>query len=211
MKQLTKFLLELGPLVTFFLVNAYYGIFPATAIFMVAITISLVASWVLFKKIAAMPLVTAVFVIVFGGLTLYLQDETFIKVKPTIVNCMFAGILFSGLYFGRLFLKIVFEEAFQLSDEGWKKLTIRWGGFFLFLALLNEVVWRGADFYYIPQGELTAAALEQAKKTATDLWVNFKVFGIMPLTMVFAMTQLGLITKYSTESEKSDNAEAKPQ
>ncbi len=209
MKQLTKFLLELGPLVTFFLVNAYFGIFPATAVFMVAITISLVASWALFKKIAAMPLVTAVFVLVFGGLTLYLQDETFIKVKPTIVNFMFAGILFSGLYFGRLFLKMVFEEAFQLTDEGWKILTIRWGGFFIFLALLNEVIWRGADWYYIPSGELTAAALEQAKKTATDLWVNFKVFGIMPLTMVFAMSQIGLITKYSTESENSENAEVK--
>lgn len=209
MKQLTKFLLELGPLVTFFLVNAYYGIFPATAVFMVAITISLIASWILFKKIAAMPLVTAVFVIIFGGLTLYLQDELFIKVKPTIVNFIFAGILFSGLYFGRLFLKIVFEEAFHLTDEGWRKLTIRWGGFFIFLALLNEVVWRGADWYYIPQGELAEAALTQAKKAANDLWVNFKVFGIMPITMIFAMTQIGLITKYSTDPENSENAEAK--
>lgn len=179
-----KLLVELGPLVLFFLVNWQAGkhlsdpkqaIFWATGCFMAATVVSLLASKYLFRKVAVMPLVTGVFVMVFGGLTLYLQDEQFIKMKPTIVNAIFSALLFSGLLMDRIFLKMVFGDVMRLTEPGWRKLTIRWALFFAFLALLNEVVWR---FY------------------STDTWVTFKVFGIMPLTMVFAMAQIGLLKKY---------------
>ncbi|MEZ5898668.1 MAG: septation protein A [Hyphomicrobium sp.] len=179
-----KLLVELGPLVLFFLVNWQAGkhlsdpkqaIFWATGCFMAATVVSLLASKYLFGKVAVMPLVTGVFVMVFGGLTLYLQDEQFIKMKPTIVNAIFSALLFSGLLMDRIFLKMVFGDVMRLTEPGWRKLTIRWALFFAFLALLNEIVWR---FY------------------STDTWVTFKVFGIMPLTMVFAMSQIGLLKKY---------------
>lgn len=173
--QLLKLLVEVGPLVVFFAFNYFSGIFWGTGAFMVATAISLIASRVLFGRVPVMPLVTGVFVLVFGGLTLWLQDDHFIKIKPTIVNALFAGALFTGLLAGYSLLKIVFGEAFRLTDEGWRKLTIRWACFFTFLALLNEVVWRSLS---------------------TDAWVNFKVFGIMPLTMIFALAQMGLLKQY---------------
>ncbi len=173
--QLLKLLVEVGPLVVFFAFNYSSGIFWGTGAFMVATAISLIASRVLFGRVPVMPLVTGVFVLVFGGLTLWLQDDHFIKIKPTIVNALFAGALFTGLLAGHSLLKIVFGEAFHLTDEGWRKLTIRWACFFTFLALLNEVVWRSLS---------------------TDAWVNFKVFGIMPLTMIFALSQMGLLKQY---------------
>ena len=175
MKQLLKLVLELGPLVIFFFANAQFGIFTATAIFMAAVSISLTASWLLLKKVATMPLITGVFVMVFGGLTIYLENETFIKVKPTIVNLLFAVILFGGLHYRRSFLKIVFEEAFALTEFGWRKLTVHWACFFVFLAILNEIVWRNFS---------------------TDFWVSFKVFGLMPLTILFAVSQVGLLQKH---------------
>ena len=183
-RQGLKLLVELGPLVTFFMVNWQGGkwladpkhaIFWATGTFMVATLAALAASRYLFGKVAVMPLITAVFVVVFGGLTLYLQDEQFIKMKPTIVNALFAGLLFAGLMAKRTFLKMVFGDVMRLTEEGWRILTIRWGVFFLLLALLNEFVWRTYP---------------------TDTWVSFKVFGIMPLTMIFAMAQIGLLKKY---------------
>jgi intracellular septation protein len=173
--QLLKLLVEVGPLVVFFVMNARAGIFWGTGGFMVATVISLVASRILFGRVPVMPLVTGVFVLVFGGLTLWLQDDHFIKIKPTIVNALFAGALFAGLLAGHSLLKIVFGEVFRLTDEGWRKLTIRWACFFTFLALLNEVVWRSFS---------------------TDVWVSFKVFGIMPLTMIFAIAQMGLLKQY---------------
>ena len=179
--QFLKFLVEFGPLIVFFLGNAKYGIFFATGAFMVATIVSLVISRLLFKHIATMPLITGVFVMIFGGLTIWLQNETFIKLKPTIVNLMFASILFGGLYFGRLFLKLVMGEVFEMKDEGWHKLTIRWGVFFVMLAVLNEFVWRNFS---------------------TDMWVNFKVFGIMPLTLIFGISQIGLLQKYHIDFDK---------
>ena len=128
-----------------------------------------------------MAMVTAVIVLVFGGLTLVLHDETFIKMKPTIIYLLFAGVLLGGLVFSKPLLAIVFDAVFHLTDEGWRKLTLRWAMFFLALAVLNEIVWR---------------------TQTTDFWVNFKVFGVVPLTFVFAALQYPLLQKYSVEEER---------
>ncbi|RUT30041.1 septation protein A [Arsenicitalea aurantiaca] len=179
--QLTKLGLELGPLVVFFIANARADIFVATAWFMGAMVVSLLGSWLLLKRIAVMPLVTGVVVLVFGGLTLWLQDDTFIKMKPTIVNTMFGAVLLGGLLFGQSLLKYVFGDVYKLKPEGWTALTLRWGLFFFVLAILNEVVWRGFS---------------------TDFWVAFKVWAIMPLTIVFSMFQLPLLTRYAPDAEE---------
>ncbi|MEM7299667.1 MAG: septation protein A [Pseudomonadota bacterium] len=188
-----KLALEMGPLMVFFFANsrgetlakqfpalAELGgpIFIATAFFMVAITISLVVSWMLTRSLPMMPLISGVVVLVFGALTLYLQDELFIKLKPTIVNLMFASVLLGGLLFGKSLLGYVFDSVFKLDEEGWKKLTLRWGLFFVFLAIVNEVVWRNFS---------------------TDFWVAFKVWGMMPITMIFTVSQMPLIMRHSTE------------
>ncbi len=171
-----KMLLDIGPLIVFFAVNAFFGIFAATAIFMVTITAALIATRVLFGELAAMPIVTAAFVLVFGGLTLYLQDETFIKMKPTVVYLLFAGLLLAGLALNRIFLETVMGEVFSLTEEGWIILTYRWVYFFVGLALMNEIVWRNFS---------------------TDTWVSFKVFGLLPLTLIFAGLQVRLLREYS--------------
>ena len=178
--QALRMALDLGPLLLFFGVNALYGIFVATGFFMVAIVTALITSRLLTGKFAKMPLVTAVLVIVFGGLTLYLQDETFIKIKPTVIYVLFASILLGGLAVKRIFLQAVLGEVFQLDAEGWRKLTYRWAGFFIFLALANEAVWRSVS---------------------TDTWVSFKVFGLLPLTLIFAAMQTGLLQKHSQSSD----------
>jgi intracellular septation protein len=178
--QLIKMALELGPLVVFFVVNARVGIFAATAWFMGAMVVSLLASWLILKKIAVMPLVTGVVVLVFGGLTLWLQDDTFIKIKPTITNGLFAGILLGGLVFKQSLLKYVFGDVYKLRPEGWSKLTLNWGLFFVVLAVINEVLWRNFS---------------------TDIWVAFKVWGVMPLTIAFSISQLSLLNKYAPPSE----------
>ncbi len=174
-KQLLKLLVELGPLVVFFVANSQFGILIGTQVFVIATIISLSVSRVVLGKIATMPLVSGVFVVVFGGLTVYLADELFIKMKPTIVNTLFAAILFGGLAYGKSWLKYLFDDAFRLTDEGWRKLTFRWASFFVLLAVLNEIVWR---------------------TTSTDFWVSFKLLGIMPLTIIFAISQVGLLKKY---------------
>ncbi|MFJ5488367.1 septation protein A [Hansschlegelia beijingensis] len=171
-----KLAMELGPLVVFFIANSRSNLFTATALFMGATVISLAASWLLTRRLPIMPLVSGVVVVVFGGLTLALQDELFIKLKPTIVNLLFAGALFGGIAFGKPLLEVVFDQAFNLTHEGWMKLSLRWAWFFVFLAAVNEVVWR---------------------TQTTDFWVAFKVWGIMPLTMIFAMAQAPLLQRYS--------------
>jgi intracellular septation protein len=192
---LLKLALEMGPLVVFFSVNSAFGIFPGTAAFMAATVVALGISYALTRTIPVMPLVTAVFVLVFGGLTLYLADDTFIKLKPTIVNLMFASILFIGLVTGRLFIKLIFENAFQLFDRGWILLTRAWIIFFLVLAGLNEFVWRNFP---------------------TDTWVNFKVFGVMPLTLLFSISLFPFIMRHSipaaetTESAKKSDVDKDP-
>ncbi|BCJ89475.1 putative intracellular septation protein A [Terrihabitans soli] len=174
-----KFALELGPLVIFFVANSRAGLFWGTGCFMAATAVSLAVSWFLIRRLPIMPLVTGVVVLIFGGLTLYLQDELFIKLKPTIVNTLFAGALFAGLFFGKSLLAVVFEAAFDLTPEGWRKLTWRWAFFFVFLAVLNEVIWRNFS---------------------TDFWVAFKVWGTMPLTFLFALLQVPLLTRYDAKT-----------
>ncbi|WP_187968666.1 septation protein A [Aquibium microcysteis] len=193
MNPLLKLALELGPLMVFFFANsrgewlaerfpalgAFGGpLFMATGLFMVATAISLTVSWLLVRTLPIMPLVSGVVVFVFGALTLWLQDEIFIKMKPTIVNTLFGVVLLGGLFFGKSLLGYVFDEAFKLDAEGWRKLTLRWGVFFLFLALVNEVVWR---------------------LFSTDTWVAFKVWGIMPITLIFTFSQMPLIMRHSTD------------
>ena len=172
-----KLALEVGPLVTFFVAQRQADLFVATGVFMAAMLVSLGVSYALTRTLPVMPVVSAVLVLVFGGLTLWLQDELFIKLKPTIVNLMFGAALLGGLAFGRPLLPLVLGTVFQLSAEGWRKLTLRWGVFFLLLALLNEVVWRNFT---------------------TETWVSFKVFGIMPLTLLFVLSQTPLIMRYDS-------------
>jgi intracellular septation protein len=180
---LLKLVFEFVPLVVFFAANALYDLRVATAALMVATIISLIASKLVLKKIPVMPLVTGAIVLVFGGLTLFLHDELFIKIKPTVVNLLFAAALAGGLFFGRSLIKIVLGDAIKLQDEGWRKLTVRWAMFFVFLAVLNEIVWRGFP---------------------TSTWVTFKSFGIMPLTFLFMMAQIGLLQKYQLPEDIAD-------
>lgn len=177
MHPMVKLVVEIGPLVAFFFTNARAGIFTATAVFMICVAISLGVSYGLTRRIAILPLVTAVFVMVFGGLTLWLEDELFIKLKPTIVNMLFAAILFGGLIVKKPLLEPLFGEVMALDKQGWRKLSLRWACFFVILAVLNEIVWRNFS---------------------TDAWVSFKVFGIMPLTMIFALSQMPLINRHMT-------------
>ena len=193
-----KFLLELGPGLVFFFttirgewlaekfpVLTHLGepILIATAFFMVATALSLSASWLLTRSLPLMPLVSAIVVFVFGALALYLQDKTFAFMKPTIINSLFGLTLLGGLLFGKSLLGYVFNAAFQLDAEGWRKLTIRWGVFFLFLAVLNEVVWRN----------FSEAA-----------WLYFKVWGTIPITLLFTFSQMPLIMRHSLEEKAKE-------
>lgn len=185
MNQGLKLVLEAGPLVVFFVTNAKFGIFTATAVFMVVTVLALGYSYIKLKKLPTMPLVGGAFIMVFGGLTIVLEDDTFIKLKPTIVNILFSSALFSGLYMDKNFLKTVLESALSLDDEGWRKLAWRWAWYFLVLAALNEAVWR---------------------TQTTDMWVNFKVFGVMPLTLLFSFSQVPLILRHQPPEGEEESA-----
>lgn len=186
---LLKLALELGPLAVFFLTyrvyaedtvlilgREYQGVVLATIAFIPAILASLAVSWALTRELPKMAVVTAIVVVIFGGLTIWLNDATFIKMKPTIVNLIFAAILGWGLVMGRSYLKYLIGDALPLMDEGWLILTKRWAAWFLFMAILNEVIWR----------------------TQTEsFWVNFKTFGSFGLTLAFMISQAGLLKRYA--------------
>ncbi len=171
---------ELGPILIFFAAYYLYDLIVATGAIMVTTLAALCVSYYYERKLPAMPMVTAVVVMVFGGLTLYLNDETFIKLKPTIIYALFATTLGAGLVLGKSFVKILFSNFWNLTDDGWKKLTLRLMLFFLFMAAANEVIWRNFS---------------------TDIWVNAKVFGFTIATFLFFMSQVPLLTKHSLEAE----------
>ncbi|MGH6954688.1 MAG: septation protein A [Alphaproteobacteria bacterium] len=174
MNPFVRLFVDVGPLAAFFVAYARAGIMTATAAFMVATVIALAIGYLLERRVARMPLVSGVVVMLFGGLTLVLEDETFIKLKPTIVYLVFAGTLAGGLAAGRYLLRSLLEVAFRLNDEGWRRLSVRWAFFFLAMAALNEAVWR---------------------TLSTDAWVTLKVFGFLPLTLLFAAAQIPLIRR----------------
>ncbi len=168
-------MLDLGPLVLFFATYEFFGIFAATGIFMAAVLAALGIGYAIERRVSPMPVFTAILVLIFGGLTLYLKNDVFIKMKPTVLYALFGAILLGGLGFNRLFIKYVFAHAFQLTDDGWRQLTWRWGIFFFALAVLNEIVWRNFS---------------------TDSWVIFKVWIIIPLIFLFALTQSAFVLKH---------------
>ena len=170
-----KIALEMGPLVLCFIGNAYGGIYVATGLLMVATPLSLAIMWVIARRIAITPLISAALVLVFGALTIYLQDDHFIKIKATLVNGLFATALLGTLAFGKPLLPYMLDGMVALTDRGWRILTLRWGLFFLAMAVLNEVVWRSAS---------------------TDTWITFKTFGYLPLTLIFALSQAPLMARY---------------
>ena len=182
-----KLATELGPLLVFFVANAKFNLFVATGAFMVAIVAAMIASYMVVRHVPIMAIVTGVIVLVFGTLTLVLHDETFIKMKPTIIYGLFAAILGGGLLFGRSFIAILFDQMFNLTPKGWRILTMRWALFFLAMAVLNEIVWR---------------------TQSTDFWVAFKAFGAIPITMIFAMTQMPVIKRYHQEPATLEASEA---
>ena len=179
MKSVYKLLVDIGPLAVFFYFYSKNGLQASILPFMIATVIAVLFSYIVEKKIPIMPTVGAGIVLVFGGLTIYFDNDIFFKMKPTIINMLFAIILYGGIIFKKLLLKYLLGAALQLEEKGWKILTQRWIGFFIALAILNEIVWR---------------------TQSTDIWVNFKVFGILPITFIFTMTQFPLIKRYQIEN-----------
>ena len=178
MKSIYKLLIDIGPLAVFFIFYTRSGLQASILPLMIATVIAVLFSYILEKKIPIMPTVGAGIVLIFGGLTIYFDNEVFIKMKPTIINLIFAIILYGGMLVKKPLLKILLGAALRLKEEGWRLLTYRWIGFFIALAVLNEIVWR---------------------TQTTDIWVNFKVFGILPITFIFTMTQFPLIKKHQID------------
>lgn len=188
-RQLWKIAIDLGPLLIFFGAYLAGGIYWATGVLMVAMLVSLVAARIVLGHISPTLIATTVLVEVFGAMTLWLHDPRFIKMKPTIINLVFAAVLLGGLVLRKPLLQMLLGEALRLTDEGWRVLTMRWAAFFVGLAVLNEIVWRNFS---------------------EGIWASFKVFGILPLTMVFFAFQWGLIRRHALqppeESDKSANS-----
>ena len=202
LSPLLRLLLDVGPLVLFFVANARpvlfmpvvaplipeglatgerAGIFVATAVFMTAVIVALAVSYAATRQLPVMALVSTIIVLVFGSLTLFLHDETFIKLKPTLIYALFGATLLAGLMFDKPLIAVVFDAVFHLTAEGWRRLTVRWAVFFFAMAALNEIVWRNAS---------------------TDFWVSFKLFGFVPLTLLFAAMQYPLLQKYAAEAKE---------
>ena len=178
MKSIFKLLIDIGPLAVFFVFYTRSDLKTAILPFIIATTIAVLFSYIIEKKIPIMPTVGAAIILVFGGLTIYFDNETFFKMKPTIINLLFAGILYVGIILNKSLLRYLLGAPLKLQDEGWDILTKRWIGFFIALAILNEIIWR---------------------TQTTDMWVNFKVFGILPITFIFTLTQFSTIKKYQVE------------
>ena len=178
MKGILKLIIDIGPLAIFFIFYTKSNLQSAILPFMIATIIAILISYIVDKKLPIMPTVGAAIILLFGGLTIYFDNEVFFKMKPTIINLLFAFILYVGMLIRKPLLKILLGAALKLKEEGWRILTYRWIGFFIALAILNEIVWR---------------------TQSTDIWVNFKVFGILPITFIFTMTQFPLIKKYQVE------------
>ena len=178
MKSIYKLLIDIGPLAVFFIFYTRGDLKTAILPFMIATIIAVLFSYILEKKIPIMPTVGAVIILIFGGLTIYFDNETFFKMKPTIINLLFAGILYGGIILNKSLLRYLLGAALKLQDKGWDILTKRWIGFFIALAILNEIIWR---------------------TQTTDIWVNFKVFGILPITFIFTLAQFSTIKKYQIE------------
>ena len=175
MKSISKLLIDIGPLAVFFIFYTRSDLQSAILPFMIATVIAVLFSYTLEKKIPVMPTVGGIIILVFGGLTIYFDNDVFFKMKPTIINLLFAGILYGGIVLKKPLLRYLLGAALKLQDEGWSILTKRWIGFFIALAILNEIIWR---------------------TQSTDIWVNFKVFGILPITFIFTITQFSIIKKY---------------
>ena len=178
MKSIFKLLIDIGPLAVFFVFYTRSDLKTAILPFIIATIIAVLFSYIIEKKIPIMPTVGAVIILIFGGLTIYFDNETFFKMKPTIINLLFAGILYGGIILNKSLLRYLLGAALKLQDEGWDILTKRWIGLFIALAILNEIIWR---------------------TQTTDIWVNFKVFGILPITFIFTLTQFSTIKKYQVE------------
>ena len=179
---LQRMLIEIGPLLVFILTNWKFGIMAGTGAFMVAMTAAIAYSWIKTRHVAPMLWVSFGFVLVFGGLTLYFDNEQFIKVKPTITKMLFALVLLGGYAFKKLYLKMLLGFAMPpMQEEGWKRLTLNWGFFFIFLAILNEIFWRSFS---------------------TETWLNLKLFAVMPITLVFSGLQIPVINKYMVDDAK---------
>jgi intracellular septation protein len=178
-----KFALELGPLAIFFIAYSKLNIYYATGALMACVLASLVVSYAILRRVPIMPLVTAIIVVIFGSLTLFFHNETLIKIKTTALYILFGGALLGGMAFNKPLLPVMFDGAFHITDEGWRKLTYRWAFFFLALAVLNEIIWR---------------------TQSTDFWVGFKTFGVLPLTLLFGLAQAPLIMRYESKEAESD-------
>ena len=175
MKNIYKLIIDIGPLAVFFIFYTRTDLQSAILPFMIATIIAVLFSYTMEKKIPVMPTVGAVIILVFGGLTIYFDNDVFFKMKPTIINLLFAAILYGGIVLKKPLLRYLLGAALKLQDKGWSILTKRWIAFFISLAILNEIIWR---------------------TQSTDIWVNFKVFGILPITFIFTITQFSIIKKY---------------
>jgi len=175
---------EYGPLAAFIIAFYIADLFIATASIMAASILAVILSYAVERRIPMMPLITAGTIGIFGGLTLWLQDETFIKMKPTIIQLFIAAILIGGLKINRLILKSLLKSGLHMTDEGWRVLTVRFALFFFLSALINEVVWR---------------------TQSTELWINFKVFGLTGLTIIFIITQLPMMKRFALEDNGENN------
>jgi intracellular septation protein len=173
--QAPKFLLDLGPLLAFFLANWKFGLLTATGVLMAATCVSLLITYYLTKTVSKFTLISACFIGVFGAATLYFQDTWYLKAKVTLIETLFAGFLFAGLYFKKYFIKDMMGHALDMPDDAWRTLTIRWGLFFIAMAILNLVIWK-----FFSEGA----------------WVSFKAFGLLGCTIVFVIANTPFMAKY---------------